>query len=528
MRRKAAFGPVLACALLLCDCGTANRPLSGGIEGSGSPRTASISYGAVTTDDLSVNGVQYSAAAATITIDGQPGTAADLHVGNVVLVRGSVDSANHKGVADDIAADYVVHGRLDSIDAANNVAVVLGQTVRIEAATTFDQTLAGKALADLAGEIVRVAGFRDGDGAISAARVEPQRLGAPLLATTGFIANLDTADKRFSINALVVDYSAAALQGMAGRPLANGQRVSVSGGTLQPNGSLTADSVRLVADPFAGNTGARVQIEGFVTSLSDSDPTHFTIDGRLEVEITPTTVVSGGKLTPNWIVEADGSLDVDGVLVATSINVRTGLLIGGVFTLSGRVFDAYTGSISTLISPWVELPDRSGYSWIWAHGGKGPTSNAQGEYSIGELPYSRVTLFAAGSYFQDVQYVQQCGVVVDVHGDASADIELTAASTLNQLSPPKPQSATGPTLTGVVYETVNGVPQPIAGAKLWVEDAYEIPTARTLTDLSGHYFLCNLPAASDITVGAPGFVTSEIWPVDGVNAHTLDIELHRN
>ncbi len=202
--------------------------------------------------------------------------------------------------------------------------------------------------------------------------------------------------------------------------------------------------------------------------------------------------------------------------------------IYGVFTVSGRVFDAYTGPVSAQISPWVELPDRSGYSWIWAHGGTGPTSDARGEYSIGSLPYSRVTLFAAGSYFQDVDYVQQCGVIVDVHGDVSADIELTAVATLSQLSPPKPQSATGPSLTGVVYEMVNGVRQPIAGAKLWVEDAYSIPTARTRTDLSGHYFLCNLPAASDMTVEAPGFSQNEIGPVDGVNAQTLDIELHRN
>jgi hypothetical protein len=500
-----------------------------GIDGTGAPRTASISYGAVTTSDLSVNGVQYSAAAATITIDGQPGTEADLHVGNVVLVRGSVDSANRTGVANDIAADYVVHGRLDSIDAASNVVVVLGQTVHIEAATTFDDTLASRPLADVAGVAVRVAGFRDGAGAISAARVEPQQVDVPRLATTGVVANLDTAAKRFSIEALVVDYTAAALQDSADGSLANGQLVDVSGVTLAADGSLAADSVRLVADPFAGNSGSLVQIEGFVTALNDSDPARFTIDGRLQAAISATTVLDGGKPTLNSRILATGQLDANGVLIADSIYiVPLSVLAYGDYTLSGRVFDAYSGAVpSAKVGAWVELPNGSGYSWWWAHGGAPPPINAAGEYSVGSLPYSRVTLFAGNGYADDFGYVQQCATIVDVHGDVSADIELTAVGTLNQLSPPKPQSATGPTLTGFVYETVNGARQAIAGAKLWAADVNDIPVASTRTDQTGHYFFCNLPGAVDLTVGAPGFSPNEIWPVDGVYGRTLDVELQR-
>ena len=524
-------GLLVSFALTIAGCAPQPGSEVSGIDGTGVVRNASISYGAVTTSDLSVNGVQYSASTATITIDGQPGTEAELHVGNVVLVKGNVDSVNRTGIANDIAADYVVHGRLDSIDAASNSAVVLGQTVRIEAATTFDDALASKPLADLAGEVVRVAGFRDGTGAISAARVEPQRLGAPLLATTGVVANLDSAAKRFSINALVVDYSAAALQGSAGGPLGNGQLVHVSGSALAADGSLTADSVTLVPDPFAANSGSLVQIEGYVTSLSASDPMRFTVDGRLQVEIGATTVLDGGKPALNWRVFAEGTLDSQGVLVAKRVqHTSAGLPAYGDYTLSGRVFDAYTGPVaSAYISPWIELPDGSGFSWVWAHGGSSPPVNSKGEFSLQSLPYSQVTLFAGSSYGLGLgmKYLQQCGVVVDVHGDVSADIELTSVTTLSQLSPPKPQSATAPTLTGIVYETVNGARQPIAGATVWVEDMHEIPTAATVTDLSGHYFLCRLPAASDVTVEAQGFSLNEIWPVDGVNAQTLDVELHR-
>src|SRR5256885_5141775 len=80
-----AFQAILVgIALLLASCG--GGQLTAGIEGSGAPVTT---VGSITGfGSIFVNGVEYATAGAQIGIDGQPGTEAQLSVGDVVTVVG--------------------------------------------------------------------------------------------------------------------------------------------------------------------------------------------------------------------------------------------------------------------------------------------------------------------------------------------------------------------------------------------------------------------------------------------------------
>jgi hypothetical protein len=111
-----------------------------------------------------------------------------------------------------------------------------------------------------------------------------------------------------------------------------------------------------------------------------------------------------------------------------------------------------------------------------------------------------------------------------VHGDALHDIEVVSADTLNSLAPPRPLNAPGLTMTGTVFVTTSTGKQAVVGAVVELEESYLI-RADTVTDLSGRYFLCNLPS-KDVAFGvyAPGFAAKYIEPVDTSQA-TFDIEL---
>jgi len=84
-----AFQAILVgIALLLASCG--GGQLTAGIEGSGAPVTT---VGSITGfGSIFVNGVEYATAGAQIGIDGQPGTEAQLSVGDVVTVVGTVNA----------------------------------------------------------------------------------------------------------------------------------------------------------------------------------------------------------------------------------------------------------------------------------------------------------------------------------------------------------------------------------------------------------------------------------------------------
>jgi hypothetical protein len=238
-----------------------------------------------------VNGVTYDTDAAEFTSDGVVVTQDDLKAGQYVLVQGTIDDNNTTGTASSVTFD-------------DNV--VLGQTVLITGDTSFDDScpssldgLPGVAAVEVSGPVMS-------DGTISATRVECKAI-AGELEVTGTVSNHNAGAQTFRINALVVNYGAAAVDNF---PTA-----------------------------FAENEGDHIEVEGFITRFVSS--TNFDVSG-IAVTTNSSTQYEGGTagdLGLNLKVEVEGEFDASGTLVATKVEIKQATNI----RVTGRI-DSISGS----------------------------------------------------------------------------------------------------------------------------------------------------------------------------------------
>jgi hypothetical protein len=313
---------VLAALLVLSACGGGGSPAGPPVGPPGITRTG-FAIGPITNfGSVFVNGVHYSTTTAVITVDDSPGTQADLKVGQVVVIHGTYAAGLTTGTADTIRFDDNVEGPVQSIDLAAGRLVVLGQTVNAGPDTSFDDNIQPASLAGLAvGNIVEVSGLVLADGSIDATRIERKAAGS-LFEVHGTVSNLDPVNFRFSLNALVVDYSGAALDNFPGGQVSNGQFVEAKGNSINGAGALVATRVEFEGPTVAGNNGDRMEIEGFVTRFVSAQD--FDVSG-LPVATSNSTVFEGGTaadLGLNIKVEVEGSLNASGTLVASKVEIR--------------------------------------------------------------------------------------------------------------------------------------------------------------------------------------------------------------
>jgi hypothetical protein len=300
----------------------------GGGSGSMAPPVAvapaGVSVGAITGfGSVHVNGKKFQTTSATIHVDGQASTQAELHVGDVIEVRGHHDASSNTDVADVIEAHSNVIGPVGSIDVATQHVVVLGQSVAVSATTSFGDGISPATLAGIAvGDVLRVSGMVAVGGEIQATRIERRPAGTPYR-VTGTAAGMDTTAKTLMINALVVDYSAATLSDFAAGGPADGQLVEALGTTLGSAGQLRATRIELRSGKeLKGEADAASEIEGLVTRFASA--TDFDVGGRA-VSTSSSTRFDGGAaadLALNVSVEVEGALDAGGVLVATRVRIE--------------------------------------------------------------------------------------------------------------------------------------------------------------------------------------------------------------
>ncbi len=282
-----------------------------------------ISQGPISTfGSVVVNGVRYDTSSASFTINGSPGSQDDLSVGQVVTISGSIDDNGVDGSADSVNFDDNVKGPVQSIDTAMSRIVVLGQTVQINAETSFDDSISPPSIDGLAiNDIVEVSGLVDADGNITATRIELKPAGTEF-EVLGVVSNLNAANFTFNINDLVVDYSAAALDNFPGGQVNNDDFVEAKGMTLGASGELIASRVELKnALPDVAD-GDRIEIQGFITRFNSAQD--FDVAG-FPVTTTASTVYEGGTeadLGLNIKVEVEGDVNASGVLVATKVDIR--------------------------------------------------------------------------------------------------------------------------------------------------------------------------------------------------------------
>jgi hypothetical protein len=302
---------------LLAACGgggggaSSNPPAVSGITGVGYAQGAVTGFGSIF-----VNGVEYSTSAAQIHIDGGAGSESQLKIGQVVTIKGAVNADGVTGRADDVSFDHDVEGPITSVDTATNSFVVLGQTVIVNGGTTFD---GATALGDLSvGMEVEVSGFRDANGAVVASHIQVRAAGGEL-EVNGVVANFDGNAKRFDVNSLTVDYTTAQLDN--GTP-SNGACVEAKG-TQLTGGVLTATKVEVKSCTLGTANGDSGELEGVISRFASSSD--FDIAGQHVITNAQTTFSGGAAadLRLNLKVEAEGSFDASGALVAKKVAIRT-------------------------------------------------------------------------------------------------------------------------------------------------------------------------------------------------------------
>jgi len=293
-------------------------PPVGGITRTG----IAVAVGPVTAfGSVVVNGITYDTSAAEFKVDGQLATQDDLAVGDMVLVKGTIDDDNSNAVAESVEFDDNVEGPVSSVDSAMDIIIVLGQTVRT-AGAIFDDNCPADLDDLLTVAAVEVSGQVMADGSIDASRIECKNV-AGEMEVTGIVTSLG-ADT-FMINALVVDFTSvpAVLDNFLGGSISENDPVEAKGNSLGPAGELIATRVEFKGAGFEDNEGDHVEIEGFITRfVSDTD---FDVSGIPVTTIPGTTVYEGGSaadLGENLKVEVEGEFDDLGVLNATKVQIK--------------------------------------------------------------------------------------------------------------------------------------------------------------------------------------------------------------
>ncbi len=295
-----------------------------GIDGSGEPSGTTpgpiVTFGTITGfGSVIVNGVRYDTSNATISVDGQTATETSLALGDVVLVRGTIDDSGVTGAANNIIFDDIVEGPITSIDVSTDSFVVLGQVVTVTVETSFDDSIEPAALDGLnVDDVVEVSGFVDSRGNVTATRIERKPSGGEL-EVTGIVSFLDSATSRFKINALVIDFSSAMVEGFPSGSVNDGDLVEVKGDNLLDSGELVATRLILRGNDFQGEQSDRAEIEGFVTrfvSITDFDVSGFPVTTNNQ-----TLFVNGNAsdLGLNRKVEVEGQFDANGTVVVTRV-----------------------------------------------------------------------------------------------------------------------------------------------------------------------------------------------------------------
>ena len=279
-----------------------------------------VSHGQVTGfGSVYVNGVRYNTDSAIFLINGSLGAESDLSVGQIVTVYGEYDDLTGEGIADVVVTENAVEGPVSMLNPSIGQMSVLGQTVHLNTDTAWSLGEGDDGFEDLgAGDVVAISGYRNADGEIVATLVS-DRLSDGDFDVTGAIGNVEPASTTFWIDGLSVDYGSANLFGLAGGMPAIGQRVDVTGAILNASGQLVATSVSADSDDIDVGPGTAAEIEGLVTTMSAWN----------EFDLGGTTVRLDGstRFIDGWIfgmrenakLEVEGSIDVDGVLVADTI-----------------------------------------------------------------------------------------------------------------------------------------------------------------------------------------------------------------
>jgi len=304
-----------ACSTLLAGCG------GGGDGGVGTGGTGTYAAGTISGfGSIIVNGVRFDDSSASVLDDDDAARSRDeLKLGMTVAIDSDAirsEASGRSATASRIRIGSELAGPVSAVDSGAGILGVLGQTVRVNALTVFDDRIAGGLAGITVGRTVEVFALYDAaSGSYHATRIEARDAGA-VWQLRGPVAAIDPALQRLRIGSITFDYAAA-----AGVPsaLAVGDTVRMR--------------VRLVTGPFGGwivtafGTGVRTpadrdeaELKGLVSNFASVR--QFSVNG-LQVDASAASFPDGSAgVTAGARVEVKGSLS-GGVLRATQVSVES-------------------------------------------------------------------------------------------------------------------------------------------------------------------------------------------------------------
>ena len=335
--KTTAIAAAIALALTACGGGGGD---TAGIGGSGFVSTGTITgFGSVY-----VNGVKFETDSSAFDIEGDTsGTQANLSIGMIVKVYGTINTDGTTGTAASIVFDDELQGpiagltyspALSTADTADSASfTVLGVTVNADRigtnfddGTLFDST--GTLLVD--GNHIEISGFFDSAGVLHASRIEKQT--DSNVEMKGTVTNY-VDDSNFDIvrldsnNSVIVTVnvdasSASSASSIEGLPngIADGAFIEVEGTYSTGSNTITADKVE--SESFEVEDTDEFEVEGYINSFTDIN-TIFTING-ISIDASSAQIEPAGTSLANDLkVEAEGQI-VNNVLIADEISLRGG------------------------------------------------------------------------------------------------------------------------------------------------------------------------------------------------------------
>ena len=344
--------------------GDTNDP-SVGISGSGKP----VAKGTVDGfGSIFVNGVEFDTDNATIIIDGEEATEADLGVGMVVLVKGTVNDDGITGIAETVIFDDEIEGPISAIELNANgdamLVTILGVEVIIERTGTVFEDTSFDTLS--IGDVIEISGFPESSEKLRATRVEKKSTYDPGNTTVELKGTVtDLADNTFQMGGYTVDFAGAELINVSNGTLADGDYVEVYG-TLDDQ-VITASRIEIEdsadgelqeAEDFSvqGAVSAFVDISNFTVngiqvdaSMAEIKPTGLTLANGVYVEVEG--LWDGTLLSAKEVEGRRGDIEIEADVIAvdTEANSITLGLFGGsiaITTDARTLFDDDTGATS--------------------------------------------------------------------------------------------------------------------------------------------------------------------------------------
>lgn len=327
-----------------------------------------VSVGTITGfGSVIVNGVRFDDSGATVTINDQAASSAQLKVGMVVQVEGSVnacpsaDVALCEGIAARIRFRSNIEGPITTINRLTNTLQVMGRDIVVDDTTVFEGTTAADLAGLSVGDMVSVSGL-----------AEQEHVRARLLERTGTFQNGTTpvmlyglaASVNTSLGTCAVDGVQVRFQGVPASDLptggvANGQYVNVQG-KVYDNGVMTADRIQL-RDRISYPDASVVEVEGFVSGFISV--ANFIVGGQ-QVDATGAIFRNGTAtdLKDGVKVEVEGTM-ADAVLVASKVIFRQEVnaqIVAPIQSKNGSTASFVVLGQSVLTTPLTLFLDSSG------------------------------------------------------------------------------------------------------------------------------------------------------------------------